>query len=498
MIFIWSGWGLLTPLFGVLGFLATVQLREVIGPDQHPLCLALGGVVAGASTWIVGSFLPGRLWFIPIKFYAPIYLLVFGALAFSEAHDREQRATGGSSQAAAVANVAAISPAQAANTDQHKTDGTGSQSGAATAEAPKAAPGSSGLSWALRDEKDQMTDQSTRKAVSRGGFDDGISLEASALCDPIGVEFSFDTFHNQDAAPFAWKDNKLGMRVRIDGGEIRTATANAEYTNEATIIFYDPAATESFMQGALPHSQERNNPLLGLFNNVMTGTTLTVLQAAAAGKLKEIANAKSIRVELPLANGSAYVVELNPQDQALRTIVQPCLADLRAGIEANRQAEQQAQKRAEQERIAKVEEQRRQNELTRKRNWCAPGSEMVVNAVYGTPIRNLDEYDPRKAGRAVTTINVQDGERVRIVNETDIGPAGAKIPNDRCVVSYDAPQGRFVGTMPFIYLVSVQLYNSAHQPPPSGPSVRLGCPRGSQWDNQGNCRPINPYATFNR
>jgi len=192
------------------------------------------------------------------------------------------------------------------------------------------------LSWQIQQVTDKMTDVITSKAVSGGIFDDGISLEASASCDKLGADFAFDTFRNREAVAFAWRENKIGLRVRVNGGEVRTAQAEAEYNNEAKVIFYDPSAAQKIIQAALPKGQERDNYLLDMFNGVTGEATLNQIAAVSAGKLKELLSAGSVRVELDLANGRAYVVDLNPQDQVLHGLIQQCDASLQAPVQTHR------------------------------------------------------------------------------------------------------------------------------------------------------------------
>lgn len=407
---IWSDFGLLVLLFGGLGIVVAEGLRNLIGPDQYVLCIAAGGIVAAASAWVAGSHLPGRLWFIPIKYYGPIYLVVFGAFAFSEAEKQGFRLANLFEQAPALtettaqphnadANARATGAALAEASQKctivglfYKTDGRrdsvvypfevkdapggpreqGSAvdpdgkrvfpihiesgqyaggnlytettpdefknmasrtqcmsvaAGAANSErtsqnAPAgkatAAAGPPVLSWEIRDEIDQIADKPIRKVFSGGTFGDGVTLEASAFCDPIGMEFAFDTFRGKEGAPFAWKDDKVWPRLRIDGGEIRTTAAESDYTNEAKIVFYDETATARELG--------QTSPLASL----ASGWIVSQMRSIAAGTLDELAAARSIRIELPLADGSANVVDLNPADQALAAMVKRCMSDLQA------------------------------------------------------------------------------------------------------------------------------------------------------------------------
>jgi hypothetical protein len=325
------------------------------------------------------------------------------------------------------------------------------------------APGPGTLTWQLRDVTDKMTDATTHEAFSSGVFDDGVSLEAHASCAKFGVQFKFDTFRNRDPASLARQQDEVDLRVRIDGGDIRTAQAKATYTNEVQTFFYDPAAVEGVIRANSPRS-ERDDPILGPVNNMMGGIAMNAVETAAAGKLDQLAAARSIRVELPLANGNAYVVDLNPKDEALASIVNKCAADLHASVEASRIAEQQAQRRAEQARIAKANEDKLQSELRVKRIHCPPNDTRVL--MFNDQLRSLDEYDPRKPGAGATITPVRAGTEVQIVPEDAMDgpiPRGAKIPWERCVVSYRGPQGRIVGTLRMGNLISVSAWNAGEQ-----------------------------------
>jgi hypothetical protein len=489
---IWSGFGLLGVFFGGLGFFTTIGLRNLFGPDHLPFFWAAGGLFAGAPCWIAGSYLRGRLWYIPLKYYGPIYLVLFGALAFNEVR-KQTAAIPENGNQVATANVTpaapAISPAQAEEATDKNAGESGSPAGApVTGPANNPPPGPGVLSWQLRTETDKITDKTTRKAVSGGVFDDDVSLEAYAACDPIGVEFAFDTFHDRNAAPFAWRDDAIGMRLRIDGGDVHTATAKAEYTNEAKIVFYDPAAAEDQIQGAF-HAQGGTNPIVGSFYGAMGGVALKELQAKAAGTLNELANARSIRVELPLATAHAYVVDLNPQDQAVKAIVQSCITALHANLSPQWKAAQEARGRAEQERIAKLQEERLRKEVLLKNLTCLMGRELVVYSK--ATIRSLDEFDPRRSG-TVAVADLPVGTKVVAANELGLGlPSGAKIPNNRCVVSYAGPKGQVQGTVELGVLTDPVIYDAYKGSPQPWPSPTVWCHRGTVANLEGDCRPVN-------
>jgi hypothetical protein len=327
----------------------------------------------------------------------------------------------------------------------------------------RAAPGPGALTWQLRDVTDKMTDATTHEAFSSGVFDDGVSLEAHASCAKFGVQFALDTFRNGTPASYTRQQDEIDIRVRINGGDVRTVPAKATYTNEAQTFFYDPAAVEGAIRANSPDS-ERNDPILGSVNNMMGGIAMNAVQTAAAGTLDQLASARSVRVELPLANGNAYVVDLSPKDEALASIVQKCAADLHASAEASRLAEQETQRRAEQARVAKAKEDKLQSDLRVKRTHCPPNDTRVL--LFDDQLRSLDEYDPRKPGARATITPVRAGTKVQIVPEDAAGgpiPRGAQIPWTRCVVTYMGPQGRVVGTLRMNNLIAVSSWNAGEQ-----------------------------------
>jgi hypothetical protein len=184
------------------------------------------------------------------------------------------------------------------------------------------------LSWQTRDVKDPMTDKMTRKLVSqRVSFGDGVLLEAHANCvtetgamTMTGVEFAFDMFRGEAPAPFTQKKEAIAMRIRFDGGEVQTAFAMPEYANEVKTGFYNLGETEK------PRSTKSSADTST--DTLARAMMVDMLGKGIAGDIRQFTGARSIRIELPLADGNAYVVDLNPQDQALKPLVQQCIADL--------------------------------------------------------------------------------------------------------------------------------------------------------------------------
>jgi TPR repeat protein len=213
--------------------------------------------------------------------------------------------------------------------DRPRPEVDGAERSTSSNETPQASAGLSLLSWQVEDEKDKITNKTTHTATSGGTFSDGVSLDARAICDGMGVEFVFETYRGQAPAPLAWDHDKLPMRIRIDG-QVRVAGGQSKYSNQAAIEFYDPAAAQKVLVGNMPSAQDNQNSAGVLFNRLMGKSTLLALPNIAAGKLNELNNAQSVLVELPFAGGSSNVVDLNPRDAMLKTIIRKCMADIGA------------------------------------------------------------------------------------------------------------------------------------------------------------------------
>jgi hypothetical protein len=79
-MWIWTGWGLLAPAFGVLGLVATAYSVIWFGPEGG-LPAIMGGIVASFGCWFAGTRLGGGFMFVSMKAYAFIYAALFGILA---------------------------------------------------------------------------------------------------------------------------------------------------------------------------------------------------------------------------------------------------------------------------------------------------------------------------------------------------------------------------------------------------------------------------------
>jgi hypothetical protein len=242
------------------------------------------------------------------------------------------------------------------------------------------------LSWQVNEDKDALTDVVTRKIVARAAFSDGSELRASGACGPIGVDFTLSMFRGTQAAVFAANKDRISLRVRIDDRPVRTATAEAKHANEISVLFYDPQAARDFAEAAIDAAasgvqsagstksalvaRELLQGAIQAYGRAGIGKAVAEIEARSAGQAIELQRAQSIRVELPLADGSANAIDLNPQDPTLKNGIQECISR----FETNRQAAER--KEAARRAAEKAEEQAKQ---ARKDAECA-----VLRAKYSS------------------------------------------------------------------------------------------------------------------
>jgi len=191
--------------------------------------------------------------------------------------------------------------------------------------------------WELDDLKDPMTDRVTRSVGSDAVLADGTLVQVAALCDDLGIQFSFDVFRGGEGIAFAWRrsddERVVDLRVRIDEDAVRTAAVTHELANEATLIFYDPAGAARVVAAALPGAQGQQPAVGQLYAGlleVMGGAALAEFDRRTAGRLAELDRAHSLRVEFPLADGTDNVVWIDLTEPALSAYVHQCIADVRA------------------------------------------------------------------------------------------------------------------------------------------------------------------------
>jgi hypothetical protein len=189
------------------------------------------------------------------------------------------------------------------------------------------------LAWESYDEKDPLTDRVVHEVIGEATFPDGSLLQTTAKCAPDaggkafpGVSIQVATFKKggQSSNPFAWQNGSILLPILINERPTPGLHAYSENprANIIPIGFYDPAAAERFTRlGELPMmdvevmqriAKRKQEAAWENFTSQTGGTFATLLKAT------------SVRVQLPLADGSANVVELNPQDSVLKSFVQDC------------------------------------------------------------------------------------------------------------------------------------------------------------------------------
>jgi hypothetical protein len=98
--------------------------------------------------------------------------------------------------------------------------------------------------------------------------------------------------------------------------------------NLIAIGFYDPAAAKRFTHIDFPPIMqvEQLRPVAEMKQQIAWDNFV----ASTGGTPAELLKASSIRAQLPLADGGADVIEINPQDAVLRGYAQQCNAQFQA------------------------------------------------------------------------------------------------------------------------------------------------------------------------
>jgi hypothetical protein len=183
-----------------------------------------------------------------------------------------------------------------------------------------------GLSWQEYDYEDASTGQVAHELASQVALSDGNTLQAFAKCSETGLDFAFSSFRGSDLTPlpYAWRDNEIQIPLRIDDGAQADVHAYTQdpHANQITIGFYDPTAAEHYV-GSHP-SLVTNVAAAGTTNSPDWAKFVT----GTGGKLAELLGAASVRVQLPLADGSADFAVINPRDPLLSVFAQRCSSSL--------------------------------------------------------------------------------------------------------------------------------------------------------------------------
>jgi cytoskeletal protein RodZ len=252
MIF-FSRWGfLLLPIFAVIGLFVGAVSNRLVGSDHGDITIIVAGLVAAGLTWKVGSVLndPAKdravidaktgahvklkrrhsLMFIPIQYYALLFLLIAGLGLVSlmpelkAAMDEEQR----NADAYANSHRSTVSAQPTAHTNATTTSGQNTPSAGSPTTRPTQSDASQTFSWTIKAEKDQMSGEVEKKAVGEVDLPDGTIAQGEATCSLFTLVFTISTFHGKTAVDFPWHGDTTSVRTRVDEQNIKTLTVTQE------------------------------------------------------------------------------------------------------------------------------------------------------------------------------------------------------------------------------------------------------------------------------
>ena len=195
------------------------------------------------------------------------------------------------------------------------------------------------LSWENYDNKDALTDKITHEVVSEFTFQDGSIMQTAAKCGQIiagrsypGLTIVVTTFKKggSQLSPFAWRNGTVLLPVLINDqpqSGVRAYSENPR-ANLIPIGFYDPAAAERYAHGEQAPMMKLQ--ALNRVAEIQRTAEWQTFVSGTGGTLVDLLQATSFRVQLPLADGSANVVEINPQDSLLKSFVQQCSSRMQA------------------------------------------------------------------------------------------------------------------------------------------------------------------------
>ncbi len=324
MLIIFGGWGgLLVLPFALIAVVAGGLVGQELGLKGGPILLPVAGIFAflciffGILLRDVGRY-RHSLFFLSLEWWGVIVGVGTVALVvFTNEHP--------SSSAQATPDTVTTSPtSRVAATMEPAAPVCISHSDSSKVRV---------FCWTKTVEKDPITDEAHEKVVSEVVFPDGTDVEAEIKFDGLAVDFYMRTFQKDKPISFAFGDQKtLAMRLRIDGGELRSAIAPEQLTNEVFVFFYDLAAVRSAVgidDNTRTVSGNNGYKMLGDFFRMTMTMSAAELTKMAGGQLSELLTAQHILVELPLSNNSFNIVDLNPNDPLVRQFALKSLASIR-------------------------------------------------------------------------------------------------------------------------------------------------------------------------
>jgi hypothetical protein len=222
---------------------------------------------------------------------------------------------------------------------------------------------SQGGTWERHRQTDSMSDAASESLTRSFGVGGGGRFQATVSCASGIINFAFDFYaankSKDHASSLAWLENEtysattfgfstqinrdvrrwVPLRVRVGQLAVLSRNSSSKFTNEAEIVFYDPAEVQNQANrraqyyasaNKQPHGANRETPgqilsdLSGVLGDMVTETLPTLLPLTAAGTLDQLVAANQIKVEIPLADGRTPILAFSPDDAALHAFLPGC------------------------------------------------------------------------------------------------------------------------------------------------------------------------------
>jgi hypothetical protein len=247
--------------------------------------------------------------------------------------------------------------------DDHHGAGSGTQT-------------SGDLVWQVKTVTDKLTDAKSIEADTEHDMDDGGQIQITGTCNDSAIKLEFAYFAKDDKnSALAMQENgDVSIRYRFDNGDVNAVTNNTDHSNTIAVVFaYQTSGSDD--DGAI-------SAITKLVNALGSGPQ----------DLRGFLHARQVRFELPLANGTAEVVSINPQDSGFQSFVSACKIDLAtfdadaakqqavAKAAADQKAQQDAaaataaaQQQAEQQQAAQQQAEAAQQNAEAVKKACTTG-----------------------------------------------------------------------------------------------------------------------------
>ena len=188
---------------------------------------------------------------------------------------------------------------------------------------------SAAAAWQLTEKTDKLAGVTTIVASTTAVADDGARFQIDAACEPGFVDFTLTT---QGSATYQQSSTDQGLatffRTRLDSGVIRSARSALQYTNQATVVFYDPdlapLALARARQNAL--APDHQNPWAKLAADDTANTADGVFAITTPGTITDLRGASVFKLQPTLSNGRTPTLEIDLHDRSLQSVFAQCQA----------------------------------------------------------------------------------------------------------------------------------------------------------------------------